>query len=141
LFPIGFITSIAAVIVIFGELIYLRRFALRGLNLNLARSTQNIMWCFVLVTGLAAVSAIAVAMLSNGAEFSAAASEFNVSYSRTLDATQPGSIAFAASLCVFGLVFLWLFIWYIALLRRFQIFLSIVIASAKRPVNSRSVPV
>ncbi|HVP12265.1 MAG TPA: hypothetical protein VMV94_13890 [Phycisphaerae bacterium] len=63
LIAIGAVLSLAAAVAYFGKFVYLRRFALRIPDQNLARSTRIVMWGFVITVAGAGILAGVIAFL------------------------------------------------------------------------------
>ncbi|MDO8629812.1 MAG: hypothetical protein Q7R41_04905 [Phycisphaerales bacterium] len=129
----GAVLGLAGVVVMFGELVYFRRFALRIPDARLARSTRILLWAMPISIGLVVISA-AIATFVGGWALMATPGVSGTGSSKTgipamvttstaairSSASPLTTIAYGAVACVFSVAYLVLVIWYVVLLFRYH---------------------
>jgi len=119
---IGLVSGIAGLVVLVGEMIYFRRFALRAPDVKLARSTGRMMWGLGITFGLATVGGVVLSLIAGfipGATTTTAGTPGAVGVTTTATGGPAAGLAVVGA-CLFVPAMLIFFIWYLVLLSRYR---------------------
>lgn len=130
---VGAVIGLAGVVVMFGEIVYYRRFALRIPDARLARSTRILLWAMPISLGLVAISAAIATFVGGwsliatpgvsptGSSKSGISAMVTTSGAAVRTSASPATtLAYGAVACVFSVAYLVFFIWYVVLLFRYH---------------------
>ncbi|UCE58460.1 MAG: hypothetical protein JSU63_13570 [Phycisphaerales bacterium] len=121
-YVLGVLLSLAGLVVSFGELLYLRRFALRIPDEKLAKSTKTLMWAIPIIGACGMIVAFLSALFAGTGAAPAPLTTTTTTPTSTPPSVTPsaGMAVFGFVVCFGGLLALVLFLWYVRMLYAYK---------------------